>query len=79
MDPVGFLAGIITGRSRLQKRFVSAIYYNDPVYTAGVFEMETVSDSFDYAGYHRMSLANNISLPKGSIIGIVVLQRRIQE
>lgn len=41
--------------------------------------METVSDSFDYAGYHRMALANNISLPKGSIIGIVVLQRRIQE
>ena len=35
----------------------------------------TVNGTFDYAGYHRMSLANNISLPKGSIIGIVVLQR----
>lgn len=99
----------------MPSEFVSAIYYNDPVYTAGIFEMETdsvlqyvsamtadlstevtvsvyllsegakgptdgvlmetVSDSFDYAGYHRMALANNISLPKGSIIGIVVLQR----
>lgn len=99
----------------MPSEFVSAIYYNDPVYTAGIFEMETdsvlqyvsamtadlstevtvsvyllsegakgptdgvlmetVSGSFDYAGYHRMALANNISLPKGSIIGIVVLQR----
>ena len=42
--------------------------------TDGVL-METVSGSFDYAGYHRMALTNNISLPKGSIIGIVVLQR----
>ena len=94
---------------------VNATYYNDPVYTAGIFEMETdsvlqyvsamtgalntevtasvyllgenakgptdgvlmetVNGTYDYAGYHRMSLANNISLPKGSIIGIVVLQR----
>lgn len=37
--------------------------------------METVNGTYDYAGYHRMSLANNISLPKGSIIGIVILQR----
>ena len=42
--------------------------------TDGVL-METVSDAFDYAGYHRMALGSNISLPKGSIIGIVVLQR----
>lgn len=99
----------------MPSEYVSAIYYNDPVYTAGIFEMETdsvlqyvsamtgdlntevtasvyllnegakgptdgvlmetVSGTYDYAGYHRMSLANNISLPKGSIIGIVVLQR----
>lgn len=99
----------------MPSEFVSAIYYTDPVYTAGIFEMETdsvlqyvsamtadlntevtasvyllsegakgptdgilmetVSDSFDYAGYHRMALGSNISLPKGSIIGIVVLQR----
>ena len=99
----------------MPSEFVSATYYNDPVYTAGIFEMETdsvlqyvsamtgtlntevtasvyllnegakgpadgvlmetVNGTYDYAGYHRMSLANNISLPKGSIIGIVVLQR----
>ena len=99
----------------MPSEFVSAIYYTEPVYTAGIFEMETdsvlqyvsamtadlntevtasvyllsegakgptdgvlmetVSDSFDYAGYHRMALGSNISLPKGSIIGIVVLQR----
>ena len=99
----------------MPSEFVSATYYSDPVYTAGIFEMETdsvlqyvsamtgdlntevtasvyllsegakgptdgvlmetVSGSFDYAGYHRMALTNNISLPKGSIIGIVVLQR----
>ncbi len=99
----------------MPSEIVSAAYYNDPVYTAGIFEMETdsvlqyvsamtgvlntevtvsvyllnegaggptdgvlmgtVSGTHDYAGYHRMPLANNISLPKGSIIGIVVLQR----
>ena len=99
----------------MPSEYVSATYYSDPIYTAGIFEMETdsvlqyvsamtgdlntevtatvyllnegakgptdgvlmetVSGAFDYAGYHRMSLANNISLPKGSIIGIVVLQR----
>lgn len=99
----------------MPSELVSAIYYTDPVYTAGIFEMETdsvlqyvsamtadlntevtasvyllsegakgptdgilmetVSGSFDYAGYHRMALGSNISLPKGSIIGIVVLQR----
>lgn len=99
----------------MPSEFVSATYYSDPVYTAGIFEMETdsvlqyvsamtgdlntevtasvyllnegakgptdgvlmetVSGAYDYAGYHRMALANNISLPKGSIIGIVVLQR----
>ena len=99
----------------MPSEFVSTAYYNDPVYTAGIFEMETdsvleyvsamtgtlntdvtasvyllnegakgptdgvlmetVNGTYDYAGYHRMSLANNISLPKGSIIGIVVLQR----
>ena len=37
--------------------------------------LETVSDSFKYAGYHRMALPSNIALPKGSIISIVVLQR----
>ena len=36
---------------------------------------ETVGGTYDYAGYHRMPLTNNISLPRGSIIGIVVLQR----
>ena len=99
----------------MPSEYVSTIYYSDPVYTAGIFEMETdsvlqyvsamtgdlntevtvsvyllsegakgptdgvlmetVSDAFDYAGYHRMALGSNISLPKGSIIGIVVLQR----
>ena len=99
----------------MPSEFVNTTYYNDPVYTAGIFEMETdsvlqyvsamtgdlntevtasvyllnegakgptdgvlmetVSGAFEYAGYHRMSLANNISLPKGSIIGIVILQR----
>ena len=99
----------------MPSEYVSATYYSDPVYTAGIFEMETdsvlqyvsamtgdlntevtasvyllnegakgptdgvlmetVSGIYDYAGYHRMTLANNISLPKGSIIGIVVLQR----
>ena len=99
----------------MPSEFVSATYYSDPVYTAGIFEMETdsvlqyvsamtgdlntevtasvyllsegakgptdgvlmetVSGIYDYAGYHRMALSNNISLPKGSIIGIVVLQR----
>ena len=99
----------------MPSEFVSATYYNDPVYTAGIFEMETdsvlqyvsamtgdlntevtasvyllkegakgptdgvlmetVSGTYNYAGYHRMALSNNISLPKGSIIGIVVLQR----
>ena len=99
----------------MPSEFVSATYYSDPVYTAGIFEMETdsvlqyvsamtgdlntevtasvyllsegakgptdgvlmetVSSTYDYAGYHRMALANNLSLPKGSVIGIVVLQR----
>ena len=99
----------------MPSEFVSATYYSDPVYTAGIFEMETdsvlqyvsamtgdlntevtasvyllsegakgpadgvlmetVSGTYDYAGYHRMALSNNLSLPKGSIIGIVVLQR----
>lgn len=99
----------------MPSEYVSAVYYNDPVYTAGIFDMktdsvlqyvsamtgdlntevtasiyllnegakgptdgvlmETVSGTYDYAGYHRMALSDNISLPKGSIIGIVVLQR----
>ena len=99
----------------MPSEFVSATYYAEPVYTAGIYEMETdsvlqyvsamtgdlgtevtasiyllnegakeptdgvlmetINGSFDYAGYHRMALADNISLPKGSIIGIVVLQR----
>ena len=99
----------------MPSEYVSTVYYSDPVYTAGIFEMETdsvlqyvsamtgdlntevtasvyllsegakgpadgilmetVSGAFDYAGYHRMALGSNLSLPKGSIIGIVVLQR----
>ena len=99
----------------MPSEYVSATYYDDPVYTAGIFDvetdsvlqyvsamtgdlntevtvsvylldegskeptdgvlMETVGGTYDYAGYHRMSLTENISLPKGSTIGIVVLQR----
>ena len=37
--------------------------------------LETVSGTFKYAGYHRMTLPNNLSVPKGAVISIVVLQR----
>lgn len=37
--------------------------------------LETVSGTFKYAGYHRMTLPNNLSIPKGAVISIVVLQR----
>ena len=37
--------------------------------------LETVTDSFTFAGYHRMDLSSNLLLPKGSRISVVVLER----
>lgn len=34
----------------------------------------TVTDSFPYAGYHRMDLAESLRLPAGARVGITVLQ-----
>lgn len=36
--------------------------------------IESVSESFRYAGYHRVNLGSNLLLPKGSRISIVVLE-----
>ncbi len=37
--------------------------------------LSTVTESFPYAGYHRMTLPESLLLPEGSRIGITVLQR----
>ena len=37
--------------------------------------LESVTESFDYAGFHRMKLPTNLLLPAGSRIGIVILER----
>ena len=42
--------------------------------TEGIL-LETVTDSFRFAGYHRMTLPNGLAIPAGSIISIVTLQR----
>ena len=37
--------------------------------------LASVTDTFSYAGYHRMDLAESLLLPAGARIGITVLQR----
>lgn len=37
--------------------------------------LESVTQTFAYAGYHRLTLPTNLSLPGGSTISITVLQR----
>jgi len=37
--------------------------------------LESVTETFEYAGYHRITLPENLLLRKGSAIGITVLQR----
>ena len=37
--------------------------------------LESVTQTFTYAGYHRISLPENLVLPEGANIGITVLQR----
>lgn len=37
--------------------------------------LETESESFTFAGYHRMELSQKLALPKDAKIGIVILQR----
>lgn len=41
--------------------------------TDGVL-MSSVTDTFKFAGYHRLSLADNLLLPKGTRISIVILE-----
>ena len=41
--------------------------------TDGVL-LDSISETFRYAGYHRVKLNDNLLLPKGSRIGIVVLE-----
>ena len=41
--------------------------------TEGVL-LDTVTETFRFAGYHRLSLHNNLLLPEGSRIGVVVLE-----
>ena len=41
--------------------------------TEGVL-LDTVTESFRYAGYHRLKLNGNLLLPAGSRIGIVILE-----
>ena len=36
--------------------------------------LDTVTESFRYAGYHRLKLNGNLLLPAGSRIGIVILE-----
>ena len=37
--------------------------------------LESVTEEFTYAGYHRLELPEKLALPEGTAIGIVVLQR----
>ena len=37
--------------------------------------LDSVTESFQYAGYHRMPLSNNLLLPQNSRISIVILNR----
>ena len=37
--------------------------------------LESVTDTFDYAGYHRLTLPENLVLRQGSVIAVTVLQR----
>jgi len=37
--------------------------------------LDSITESFTYAGYHRMALSNNLLLPKDSRISIVILNR----
>lgn len=37
--------------------------------------LESVTQTFSYAGYHRIPLPTNLALPAGSTIGITILQR----
>ena len=94
---------------------ISSTLFDEPVYTANIFEVEmdsvlqyvsamtgdlnaevtaaiyllnegaiiptdgilldTITESFTFAGYHRMDLSSNLLLPEGARIGIVVLER----
>ena len=99
----------------MPNELISCTLYSEPVYEAGIYEvetdnvlqyvsamtgmldtevtaeiyllsegaktptdgelLETVSDTFKFAGYHRMTLPSGLLIPKGSIISIVALQR----
>ena len=37
--------------------------------------LDSTTETYTYAGYHRMALSNNLLLPKDSRVGIVVLNR----
>ena len=37
--------------------------------------LDTVTETFPYAGYHRMGLSGNLLLPEGTRISVVVLER----
>ena len=37
--------------------------------------LDTVTETFDYAGYHRMSLSKGFEIPAGSYISVVQLQK----
>ena len=37
--------------------------------------LDSVTDTFAYAGYHRMNLSSNLLLPEDSVISVVILNR----
>ena len=41
--------------------------------TDGVI-LDTITETFRFAGYHRLPLSSNLLLPEGTRIGIVVLE-----
>ena len=60
----------------LDTTVTASIYLLDKdacVPTDGVL-LDSISETFRYAGYHRLKLNDNLLLPKGSRIGIVVLE-----
>ena len=60
------------------KTSVTASVYlldDDAMHPADGKLLESVTGSFEYAGYHRLEMGEKLSLSKGARIGIVILER----
>ena len=68
---------ISTMTGDLNASVTAYIYLLNDGYTSPADGMllDSVTETFTYAGYHRMDLNNNLLLPKGSVISIVILNR----